>query len=338
MTDRKIEEPQEEIVLYQAPDGKVELSIRLERESLWLSRKQISILFDKDSDTIGLHLHNIYKEGELDESATTEDSSVVQKEGTRQVRRKVLLYNLDAVLSVGYRVNSKRGTQFRIWANSVLKQYLVKGYALNEKRLSEREKELQTLKAGIELLERTVAHQAKQLDQAKTFVNIIADFSKGLKILDDYDNERLDSQGITKIQAEIISYEECRGIIGEIQDEFNSPLFGKEKDDSFKSSIGQIYQSFGGNDLYPSIEEKAAMLLYLIVKNHSFIDGNKRIAAALFLYFLNKNGMLYRKDGSTVIDGNTLASITLMIAESNSSEMETIKKIIVSILNRSERS
>lgn len=337
MTGKK-EESRGEIVLYRAPDGTVELDVRLDHESLWLSQKQMSLLFEKDSDTVGLHLRNIYKEGELEESGTTEESSVVQKEGNRRVHRKVRLYNLDAVLSVGYRVNSKRGTQFRIWANNVLKQYLLKGYALNEKRLTEREKELRTLKAGIKLLERTVINQVRQLDQARTFVNVIADFSDGLEILDDYDNQKLDSSGITEKQAVVISYEECRSIIGQTQDEFNSPLFGKEKDNSFRSSIGQIYQSFGEKELYPSIEEKAAMLLYLIVKNHSFIDGNKRIAAALFLYFLNKNGVLYREDKTTLIDGNTLASITLMIAESNPNEMETVKRIIVSILNRSNRS
>jgi hypothetical protein len=219
----KGEKSSEEIVLYQAPDGKVELTIRLERESLWLSQKQMSLLFDKDVDTIGLHLRNIYKEGELEESATTEESSVVQKEGKRQVRRNVRLYNLDAVLSVGYRVNSKRGTQFRIWANNILKEYLLRGSVLNEKRLSERENELRALKAGIQLLERSIENQAGQLGQTKVFVNIIADFSKGLGILDDYDNGRLDTGGLTEKEAAIITYEECREIIGLTKDEFNSP-------------------------------------------------------------------------------------------------------------------
>jgi prophage maintenance system killer protein/CII-binding regulator of phage lambda lysogenization HflD len=326
-----------EIVIYRNEDNLVQVEVRLADETVWLTQPQIVTLFDSSKANISEHIRNIANSGELDTESTVRKFRTVQTEGVRKVSRERLYYNLDMIISIGYRVNSKRGTQFRIWANNVLKQYLIKGFALNEKRLSEREKELQTLKTGIELLERTVAHQAKQLDQAKAFVNIIADFSKGLKILDDYDNERLDSQGITKKQAETISYEECHGIIGQIRDEFNSALFGKEKDDSFKSSIGQIYQSFGGNELYPSIEEKAAILLYLIVKNHSFIDGNKRIAAALFLYFLNKNGILYRKDKSKVLDGNTLASITLMIAESNPGEMETIKKIIMSILNRSEK-
>ncbi len=214
----------------------------------------------------------------------------------------------------------------------------MKGYALNEKRLGEREKELQALKAGIHLLERSVMKQARRLDEAQSFVNIIADFSNGLGILDDYDNGKLDTRGLTEKEAAVVSYEECRDIIGQIQDEFNSPLFGRERDDSFKSSLGQIYQGFGDKALYPSMEEKATMLLYLIVKNHSFVDGNKRIAASLFLYFLNKNGMLYRRDKTALIDGNTLASITLMIAESNPGEMETVKRIVVSILNRSKTS
>lgn len=332
---KRTEASRGEIVLYQAPDGKVELDVRLDRETLWLSQRQIALLFDKDTDTIGLHLRNIYKQGELDESATTEESSVVQKEGKRQVRRNVRLYNLDAVLSVGYRVNSKRGTQFRIWASSVLKEYLLKDYVLNEKRLRERDTELQALKTGILLLERSIVNQAHQLDQARSLVNIIADFSQGLGILDDYDNQRLDAQGYTEKEAALISYDECKGVIGQMTDEYQSALFGREKDGSFLSSIGQIYQTYSGKDLYPTIEEKAAILLYLIVKNHSFVDGNKRIAAAIFLYFLNKNGMLYRKDKTTLIDGNTLASITLMIAESNPSEMETVKRIIMSILNRS---
>jgi prophage maintenance system killer protein len=327
-----------EVVIYQNEDNLVQVEVRLADETVWLTQSQIVTLFGSSKANISEHIRNIVESGELDAEPTVRKFRTVQTEGVRKVSRERLYYNLDMIISIGYRVNSKRGTQFRIWANNVLKQYLVKGYALNELRLSEREKELQTLKAGIELLERTVTHQAKQLDQARTFVNIIADFSKGLKILDDYDNERLDSHGLTKKQAEIISYKECRTIIGQIQDEFNSPLFGKEKDNSFSSSIGQIYQSFGGKDLYPSIEEKAAMLLYLIVKNHSFIDGNKRIAAALFLYFLNRNDILYREDRTALIDGNTLASITLMIAESNPAEMETIKRIIVSILNRSNRS
>ena len=338
MTSRNKQDDLGEIVLYQAPDGNIELNVRLERESLWLSQRQMSLLFDKDTDTIGLHLRNIYQEGELEELSTTEKSSVVQKEGRRRVRRSVRLYNLDAVLSVGYRVNSKRGTQFRIWANNVLKEYLVQGYALNQKRLSERESELETLKTSIQLLERSIIGTAEGLEQAKTLVNIIADFSAGLNILDDYDHQKLDTKGLTERNAVVIDYRSCKRIIEQMKEGFTSALFGREKDDSFRGSIGQIYQTFEGKELYPSIEEKAVVLLYLIVKNHSFVDGNKRIAAAIFLYFLHINNMLYMHDKTTVIDGNTLAAITLMIAESEPGEMETVKKIIVSILNRSKKS
>jgi len=327
-----------EIVIYQREDGKAEISVSLHNESLWLNLNQISDLFDRDKSVISRHLRNIFETGELCREATVAFFATVQNEGGRHVERQIEYFNLDVILSVGYRVNSKRGTQFRIWANNVLREYLMKGYALNEKRLSEREKELKTLKAGIQLLERSITSQAPQLDQAKTFVNIISDFSKGLGIIDDYDNGKLDSKGLTEKEAVLITYEECKHIIGQTKDEFNSPLFGKEKDDSFSSSIGQIYQTFGGKELYPSIEEKATMLLYLIVKNHSFIDGNKRIAAAVFLYFLNINGILYSPDNTTLIDGNTLAAITLMIAESNPDEMETLKRIIVSILNRGGKS
>lgn len=326
-----------EIVIYRTPEGKMELEVKLEHETLWLHQYQLAELFETDRSSLVKHITNIYRTGELSEDSTCAKFAQVRLEGKRRVTRQVLHYNLDMILSVGYRVNSKRGTQFRIWANNVLKEYLAKGYALNEKRLIEREKELHALKTGIQLLERTIANQARQLDQVRTFVGILADFSAGLEILDDFDNEKLDSTGVTQRQATALSYEECRSVIGQTEDKFNSPLFGKEKDKSFKSSIGQIYQSFGEKELYPSIEEKASMLLYLIVKNHSFVDGNKRIAATIFLYFPNKNGVLYHEDGRALIDGNTLASITLMIAESNPTEMETVKRIIMSILNRSSK-
>jgi len=323
-----------EIIIYQKERGKAEITVKLHRESLWLSLNQISDLFERDKSVISRHIKKIFIEEELSKDSVVAFFATTAADGKTY---NVEYFNLDLILSVGYRVNSKRGTQFRIWASNVLKEYLIKGYALNEKRLSDRENELQTLKTGIQLLERSITKQAQQLDQARTLVNIIVDFSNGLGILDDYDNERLDTTGLTEKEAAVISYEECKEIISQIKDEFNSLLFGQEKDGSFKSSIGQIYQSFAERPLYPSIEEKAAMLLYLVVKNHSFIDGNKRIAATIFLYFLNKNGVLYHEDKTTLIDGNTLASITLMIAESNPGEMETVKRIIMSILNRSNK-
>ncbi|MEW6184521.1 MAG: virulence protein RhuM/Fic/DOC family protein [Thermodesulfobacteriota bacterium] len=324
-----------EIIIYQQEDGSAEISVSLHKESLWLSLNQISILFDRDKSVVSRHIKKIFADGELLRDSAVAFFATTATDGKTY---NIEHFNLDMILSVGYRVNSRRGTQFRIWANNVLKEYLIKGYSLNEKRLVDRQKELETLKAGIQLLERSVMNQARGLSEAQTFVSIIADFSNGLGILDDYDNEKLDSKGLTEEKAVVITYEECKEIIGLTKDQFNSPLFGQEKDDSFRSSIGQIYQSFADMDLYPTIEEKAAMLLYLIVKNHSFVDGNKRIAASLFLYFLNKNGILYRKNGTAIIDGNTLASITLMIAESHPGEMETVKRIVISILNRSRKS
>jgi hypothetical protein len=260
-----------EIFIYQNEDNMVQVEVRLEDETVWLTQPQIVALFDSSKANISEHIRHIIDSGELDAESTVRKFRTVQAEGSRRVSRERPYYNLDMIISIGYRVNSKRGTQFRIWANNVLKDYLMKGYTLNEKRLRERERELCALKRGIQLLERTVTNQVQQLDQAKVFVGIIADFSIGLGILDDFDNEKLDSSGLTVKEAAVISYEECKNIIGQIKDEFHSPLFGKEKDDSFKSSIGQIYQSFAEKPLYPSIEEKAAMLLYLIVKNHSFV-------------------------------------------------------------------
>jgi hypothetical protein len=236
---------------------------------LWLSLNEISFLFDRDKSVISRQIRKVLAEGELSRDGVVPFFATTAADGKTY---NVEHFNLDMILSVGYRVNSKRGTQFRIWANNVLREYLIKGYALNERRLTERERELQILKAGIQLLERSVANQARQIEEERTLVSVIADFSTGLEILDDYDYGRLDVKGLTEKEAAILSYEECKDIIDQIKDEFNSPLFGRERDDTLKSSIGQIYQTFGAKELYSSIEEKAAMLLYLIVKNHSSIS------------------------------------------------------------------
>lgn len=325
-----------EIVIYQTGNGQTEIEIKLLDETLWLSLNQIAALFDRDKGVISRHIHNIYNEEELTEKGTVAYFATVQNEGKRKITRNIAYYNLDMILSVGYRVNSKQGTQFRIWANTVLKNYLIRGYSLNEKILKEKSGELDALKSGIALLERSVLGRAETLGEAKNLVAVIADFSRGLKILDDYDHRNLDAQGLTKQPAVFIGYEEFQRIIQEMKTRFDSELFGAEKDGSFMSSVGQIYQSFDGKELYPTIEEKAAMLLYLVVKNHSFIDGNKRIAAALFLYFLDKNALLYQTGGGTVISNEGLAALTLMIAESKPDEMETVKRVIVSILNRGQ--
>jgi prophage maintenance system killer protein len=288
-----------EIVIYQTDDGSVQTEVRLVSETLWLSQKMMSELFDKDSDTIGLHLKNIYQEQELDESATAEFFSVVQTEGKRQVTRRVRFYNLDAIISIGYRVNSKRGTQFRIWANRILKEHLVQGYTINQKRLLEQQQRIEGLKESIALIERSLLEQVETIDEARAIIQVLSDFAGGLEILDDYDHETLEKEGKTRTPATVIEKQEFLSVVEAMRRDFDSGVFGKPKDSSFESSVRQIYQSFGGNELYPSIEHKAAMLLYLIVKNHSFVDGNKRIAAALFLYFLEKNKMLYRSHTRT---------------------------------------
>ncbi len=325
-----------EIIIYQVEGNQTQVEVRFEQDTVWLNQYQLADLFQTDRTSILKHLQNIYTTEELSEEATCARSAQVRQEGKRKVSRDVLHYNLDAIISVGYRVNSKRGTQFRRWATSRLKEYLVEGYAINQKRLEERNLELQHLKTGIAILRRAIEYQAQNLDGAEHLAGLLEQFSGGLSLLDDYDHETLDVTGKTKRKAVIIEAAEYRNLIGTMRTEFSSDLFGKEKDTGFESSIRQIHQSFGGTEMYPSLEEKAAMLLYLIVKNHSFIDGNKRIAAACFLYFLEKNGLLYHKSGETMISNEALASLTLFIAVSKPEEMQTVKQVAVSILNRKE--
>tara|TARA_R110001583_G_scaffold5731_1_gene30525 strand:- start:49 stop:1017 length:969 start_codon:yes stop_codon:yes gene_type:complete len=316
-----------EIILY---DDKPSIEIRLDNDTIWLNQRQMAELFDKDTDTIGLHLKNIFATKELDKRATTEKYSVVQKEGNRHVKRIVLFYNLDAIISVGYRVNSKQGTQFRIWATRILKEYLVKGYVVNENRLAQKEEEIQILRNGISILGRA-AMEEKSNHESNEWLRL---FSQGLELLDDYDHESLDKRGLTKKEAIFPSIEEYHVLIQQMSTEFESDVFGKEKDKNFQSSLAQITKGFGTEDFYPTIEEKAATLLYLITKNHSFVDGNKRIAAACFLKFLSANSMLVSQNGKTIISNDTLASLTLFIASSKPEEMETVKRLVISVLNR----
>ncbi|SFW23859.1 RhuM family protein [Cellulophaga fucicola] len=315
-----------EIVLY---SDKPNVEVRLDNDTIWLNQKQMAELFDKDSDTIGLHLKNIFKTKELDKKATTEKYSVVQTEGNRQVNRNILFYNLDAIISVGYRVNSKRGTQFRIWATQTLKDHLVKGYTINEKRLAQKEQEVQILKNGINILSRAIEEKSADNEW-------LAVFAKGLSLLDDYDHEQLDAKGLTKRKADYPNLEDYQKLINQMLAEFDSDVFGKEKDKSFQSSVAQIAKGFGEDDFYPTLEEKATMLLYLIVKNHSFVDGNKRIAAACFLKFLQQNNMLFNTKKQPIISNDTLASLTLFIASSKPEEMETVKRLVISVLNRNK--
>jgi prophage maintenance system killer protein len=290
-------------------------------------------LLDKDTDTIGLHIRNIYKEGELEPDATTEESSVVQNEGNRKVRRKLKFYNLDVIISVGYRVKSQRGTQFRQWATRVLREHLVQGYTINQQRLEEQSQKLAEMQQAVELLSRTLEQQQLVNDLGKDVLKVIADYAYALDLLDRYDHGTLSIEKTSGTTDFVLDYTSANEIVLSMKGKFEG-LFGIEKDQGFKSAIGTIYQTFDGKELYPSAEEKAANLLYFIVKNHAFSDGNKRIAAALFIYFLNSNNILYRADGSKRLADNTLVALTLLIAESKPEEKDTIVKVVVNLINR----
>ena len=324
-----------DIKIYQSLDGQTEVQVKFENETVWLSQKQMSQLFDKDTDTIGLHLKSIYKSGELDEISTTEESSVVQLEGKRNVKRNIKLYNLDAIISVGDRVNSKRGIQFRIWANKILKEYLIKGYALNERKLNEQNEQLKELQNSVKILGNALTFKTLSNDESTGLLKIISDYAYALDILDQYDYQSLQIRDTSGKESYQLTYAEAINQIRIAKKAHgNSDLFGHEKDDSFQSSVATIYQTFSGIDLYPSIEEKAANLLYFITKNHSFSDGNKRIAAFLFLYFLERNGILFDKTGNKRIADNTLVALTLMIAVSKPDEKDTMTKVIVNLINK----
>lgn len=322
------------IVIYQSEDGKTQLDVKLEGETVWLSQSQMSELFQTDRTVINRHIKNIYKSGELDEKATCAKNAQVRLEGNRTVTRNIPYYNLDVIISVGYRVNSIRGTRFRQWANSVLKQYLIKGYTVNEQI---RKQQIVELRQLVQVMGRTIQQQPVPVtDESNALFNVVIDYTYALDTLDNYDYQRLSIAKTTKEEPFHATYDNAMREIDMLRNKFSgSVLFGNEKDDSFKSSIGQIYQTFGGEELYPSVEEKAAMLLYLVTKNHSFSDGNKRIAATLFLWFMNNNGILYREDGSKRIADNTLVALTLMIAESRTEEKDVMVKVVVNLINRS---
>ena len=323
----------DKVVIYQSADGQAFLDVRLEQETVWLSQKQMAELLDKDTDTIGLHIRNIYKEGELEPDATTEESSVVQNEGVRKVQRKLKFYNLDVIISVGYRVKSQRGTQFRQWATKVLREHLVQGYTINQKRLEEQSQKLAEMQQAVELLSRTLEQQQLVNDLGKDVLKVIADYAYALDLLDRFDRGTLSIEKTSGTTDFVLDYKSANEIVLSMKGTFVG-LFGIEKDQGFKSAIGTIYQTFDGKELYPSAEEKAANLLYFIVKNHAFSDGNKRIAAAVFIYFLNSNNILYRADGSKRLANNTLVALTLLIAESKPEEKDTIVKVVVNLINR----
>ncbi len=323
----------DKIIIYQTDDGQTAIDVRLENETVWLSLDLMARLFERDKSVVSRHIQNVYREGELDRGSTVAKNATVQFENGRRVVRQIEYYNLDVIISVGYRVKSQRGTQFRIWANRVLKDYLVKGYAVNERIHKEQIGELRQL---VGMLGRTLQNQPLlSTDETNALFNVVTDYTYALDTLDSYDYQRLTINDTTCETPFHATYDNAMQAIRSLKERFGeSALFGNEKDESFKSSIGQIYQTFDGVELYPSTEEKAAMLLYLVTKNHSFNDGNKRIAATLFLWFLNNNRILYREDGSKRIADNTLVALTLMIAESRPEEKDVMVKVVVNLINK----
>lgn len=316
------------IVIYRTADGEASIDVKLENDTVWLTQAQMAELFQKDQSVIARHIRNVFKEGELEEM-----SNMQILHNTFSKYKPTGVYSLDVIISVGYRVKSKRGTQFRIWANKILKEYLVKGYAVNKQLTQQKYDELKLL---VQVLGRTVKGQeVLSSDESRTLLDVVVDYTYALDTLDKYDYQQLDIHSTTNEQRFKATYENAMLAIQGLKSKFGgSNLFGNEKDGSFKSSIGQIYQTFGGEDLYPSVEEKAAMLLYLVTKNHSFSDGNKRIAATLFLWFLDNNGILYNPDGTKRIADNTLVALTLMIAESRTEEKDMMVKVVVNLINK----
>ena len=319
------------IEIYQTEHGGIQIDVNFDKDTVWLNRHQLAILFDRDIKTIGKHINNVFREEELLKESTVAKFATVQSEGVRKVERQVEYYNLDMIISVGYRVKSQRGTQFRIWATKKLRGFLAEGYIINEKRLAQKEQEVKVLKSGIQILGRAIEQKADEEGYAW-----LDTYAKGLGLLDDYDHESLDKSGISKKKTDYPKIQDYYKMVEVMRAEFDSDVFGKEKDDNFQSSVTQISKGMGDEDFYPSIEEKAAMLLYLITKNHSFVDGNKRIAAACFLLFLEQNKLLFTSDETTIISNEALAALTLYIASSKPEEMETVKRLITSVLNRNQ--
>ncbi|MDD3406214.1 MAG: virulence protein RhuM/Fic/DOC family protein [Paludibacteraceae bacterium] len=315
------------IAIYQTKDGQLSVNVKIENETVWLSANQMAALFDRDEKTVRKHINNVFAEGELIRESNTHFLRVANSD------KPVAFYTLDVIISVGYRVKSQQGTQFRIWANRVLKDYLVKGYAVNNKIVKQQYNELRNL---VQVLGRTVKNQEVLTDtQSRSLLNVVVDYSYALDTLDKYDYQQLEVSQTTNEEKFQATYENAMAAIRSLKEKFGeSDLFANEKDDSFKSSIGQIYQTFDGKDLYPSVEEKAAILLYLVTKNHSFSDGNKRIAATLFLWFMQNNGILYDDNHKKRISDGTLVALTLMIAESRTEEKDTMVKVVVNLINK----
>ena len=316
------------VEIFKSKDNSIELQVTLDTDTVWLSQEQMAQLFGKGRSTITEHIINVFVEGELEQNRTCRKFRQVRMEGNREVEREIDFYNLDVIISVGYRVKSLRGTQFRQWATQRLKDYLVQGYAINEKRLAQKQQEVEHLKTGIRILNRAIEQQATDDDSQMLRV-----FARGLALLDDYDHQTLETKGKTIREAVYPTFDQYMELIHTMYSDFASDVFAQPKDESFHSSINQIAQIFGGVELYPTIEEKGANLLYYITKNHSFVDGNKRIAAACFLLFMEKNNALFRAGGIPIISNEALAALTLFIATSKTEEVDAVKNLIISILN-----
>lgn len=324
-----------DVLLYQSADGEIRLDVQLQHETVWLTQAQLIELFSITKQNVSLHVRNIFREGELDEFSVVKESLTTAADGKSY---RVKHYNLDVIISVGYRVKSQRGTQFRQWATQILRDYLVQGYALNERRLRESQRQLADLKRLVQLQSEIATNQDLTSDQSTALLRILSDYARALDVLDQYDHQRLRvAKESVAAAAETdfeLTYENAMQAIEALKDQFGgSVLFGREKDQSFQSSVRTIYQSFGGVDMYPSVEEKAANLLYFVVKNHSFSDGNKRIAAFLFVYFLDRNRCLYHPDGSRRLADNALVALTLLIAESRPEDKDTLVTLVVNLID-----
>lgn len=319
---------QNQIEIFQAENNEIKVEVRFEDDTVWLSQAQMGELFGQTKQNISLHISNCFKEKELDKIRVVKESLTTAIDGKNY---KTKFYNLDVIISVGYRVKSNRGTQFRQWATQKLKDFLVKGYAINEYRLSQKNQEIQFLHDGIRIMSRAIEEVTD--DDSFKWLN---KFSKGLQLLDDYDHEKLDLKGLTTnsvVHPSLVEYDE---IVSTMKRDFSSSVFGEKKDEGFSSAISQIEQSFGNTYIYPSVEEKAAMLLYLIIKNHAFVDGNKRIGAACFLLFLKCNNLLFSDQGCMLLSNEALASVTLFVAASKPEEMGMVKSLVISVLNRNK--
>ena len=323
-----------DVIFYESEPGKASIEVVLADETVWLTQSQITDLFQSSRANISEHIKHVFESGELEAGATVRKFRIVRQEGSRLINRDLEHYSLDMIISIGYRVNSIRGTQFRIWANRILKDYLTKGYAIDKRRFQEQSRQLEELKQTVKLLGNVIESKQLNTDEATGLLRVVTDYAYALDVLDKYDHQVLEIEATSPKELFQITYAAAMEAVKGLKDKFGgSSLFGNEKDQSFQGSLAAIYQTFGGKDLYPSVEEKASNLLYFVIKNHSFSDGNKRIAAFLFVWFLEKNGILYRPDGSKKIADNALVALTLMIAESKPEEKEMMSKVMVNLIN-----